>query len=404
MKKKIKIGITGANPFSGNRGVGALAISTIYLLNKIAKENDCTVEITTINYNYEKYLIDLGVEVIKIHVIWEVSIFGIKDIIRLITNPKKILSFLEYFKFDYLLCMGGGDSFSDIYGEDIFKIINSQHQMARLLRKKYLLLPQTIGPFKDIQIRKKATRSIEKAQLVLARDMQSFDYIKKNTKQNNIFEIIDVAFFMPYQKQKFSNNFIHVGLNISSLLWHGGFTRNNQFGLKCDYQMLVRNIIDYFFTFPNVIIHIVPHVVHTDSHIENDYEVSFNLLQEYANDKLILAPLFLTPIIAKNYISGLDFFAGARMHATIAAFSSGVPVFPMAYSRKFNGLFMDTLDYQYMGDLVSQTMDDILQGIKEAFDMRKELAETIQTRMNTIVKERETLLINKLAEALELSK
>ena len=30
---------------------------------------------------------------------------------------------------------------------------------------------------------------------------------------------------------------------------------------------------------------------------------------------------------------------GARMHACIAAFSSGVPVVPMAYSRKFEGLF-----------------------------------------------------------------
>ena len=37
------------------------------------------------------------------------------------------------------------------------------------------------------------------------------------------------------------------------------------------------------------------------------------------------------------------------MHACIAAFSAGVPVVPMAYSRKFNGLF-GTLGYKRVAD------------------------------------------------------
>jgi colanic acid/amylovoran biosynthesis protein len=114
----------------------------------------------------------------------------------------------------------------------------------------------------------------------------------------------------------------------------------------------------------------------------------------------LLAPFFLNPIFAKNYIAGLDFFAGARMHSTIAAFSSGIAVFPMAYSRKFNGLFIDTLDYKYMGDMVNEEKEDILDGIKESFGKREELALIIQDRMNTIVKEREKLLVEHLTEVL----
>ena len=37
------------------------------------------------------------------------------------------------------------------------------------------------------------------------------------------------------------------------------------------------------------------------------------------------------------------------MHATIGAISSGVPVIPVAYSRKFNGLY-DTLQYPFYID------------------------------------------------------
>ena len=38
-------------------------------------------------------------------------------------------------------------------------------------------------------------------------------------------------------------------------------------------------------------------------------------------------------------ISKLDWFVGSRMHATIAALSSGVPCAAIAYSRKFRGVF-----------------------------------------------------------------
>jgi len=403
MKKKIKIGITGIDPLNGNRGVGALAISTIYILNKIAEDNNCEINIITINSNYGEYTINIDNEILNIRSILPVSLFSLKDILKLITKPKLLKSLKDYFGFDYLLCMGEGDSFSDIYGKARFDYINSQHKIARLLKIKYALLPQAIGPFREKRIKRDAKRSIEKAELVFARDFQSIQYVKENTKPAKAFEAIDVAFFMPYKKHNFSEDSIHVGINISALLWHGGYTKNNQFGLKANYQELVYSIIDYFWSLPDIKIHIVPHVVLQNSNVENDYEVSFDLVNKYNNEKIILAPFFLTPIIAKNYISGLNFFIGARMHATIAAFSSGVPVFPLAYSRKFNGLFKDTLDYNYMADMVNEEHEEILSQIKTAFTTRKKLGEIIKERMNTVVKEREKLLISKLAELLELT-
>ena len=36
--------------------------------------------------------------------------------------------------------------------------------------------------------------------------------------------------------------------------------------------------------------------------VENDYAVSFDLQKEFNNPNLILAPLFLSPVDAKDYI------------------------------------------------------------------------------------------------------
>ena len=57
------------------------------------------------------------------------------------------------------------------------------------------------------------------------------------------------------------------------------------------------------------------------THREDDFAANAVLAEEFP--KLVTAPRFATPSEAKSYIAGLDFFMGARMHACIAAFSSG---------------------------------------------------------------------------------
>lgn len=385
MNKKLKIGITGVNHLSGNRGVGALALSTFYLLKKAADEAGREVSITAIGPNFGQSKLDIGGQSIEVSNIMATSVFSLKNILRLCTNPKLLLSFKKYLKLDAILCMGEGDSFSDIYGKIRFNSINDQHKMARLFRKSYMLLPQTIGPFKDKRIATKAKRSIEKSRLVLVRDRLSFNYVKAHTKQQNLKEMIDVAFFMPFTKKEFKNGKINVGFNISSLLWHGGYTKNNQFGFQVDYPKLMRRVIDFFLEYPEVQLHLIPHVVGSFSNVENDYEVSRYIQDEYDSDRVSLAPFFLDPIDAKNYISGLDYFVGARMHACIAAFSSGVPVYPIAYSRKFNGLFVDTLNYPYMGDLINQSELEIMEGLHLSYMNRDELKEEIGWTFENVV-------------------
>ncbi|MCL2327832.1 MAG: polysaccharide pyruvyl transferase family protein [Bacteroidetes bacterium] len=405
--KEIKIAIIGAYPYNGNRGVGALSWSALSILKELERE--------WCNYNLKFFLInpeygnketdtfEIGDTIIDAVNLYPVDFFSIKNLVKSLFLSKTRRTLLQYRNIDFVINIGAGDSFADIYGAKRFYMFDNQSKMAFLFKKPLLIFPQTIGPFAGKKIKKRAISTIEKSAIALARDKQSYDFLKNETCQSNIDEIVDVAFFMPYQKKSFSKDFVHVGLNVSALLWHGGYTKNNQFELCVDYQKLIRNTIEYFLSIPNVKLHLVPHVVLTDySDVENDYSLSFDLVEKYNNDRLVLSPFFLTPIFAKNYIAGMDFFAGARMHAAIAAFSSEVPVYPMAYSRKFNGLFADTLAYPHMGDMKAQTNDEILTGIQNAFAKRGELQATIHDRMTGIVAERKELLKKHLVEFLGL--
>jgi len=64
-----------------------------------------------------------------------------------------------------------------------------------------------------------------------------------------------------------------------------------------------------------------------------------------------IAPFFYSPVEAKSYISGLDLLVELRMHFCIAAYSSGVPVFPLAYSQTFKGHFSEKLIYDHLSSL-----------------------------------------------------
>ena len=408
MKETVNIILANAPINNGNRGCVALSVTSMFIIDEImskagvnyslwlpdSQHNDCKIHEISINGKKIKY--------------YDISYnkgFSLKDNAKIMMKSvilKK--NFAKIFKqSDYILDIGQGDSFADIYGERRFNYIDRIHRIARKYKKRYCLLPQTIGPFEDESVKTKAIKSIEKADLCMARDKQSLDYVTKNVpRQKNVCECIDVAFFLPYETISQDKNYTHVGINISALLWNGGYTRNNQFGLKCDYQSLVRQLIEYFLNQDNVKVHLIPHVVSAERGIENDYAVSYDLWREYQNSNLLLAPFALDPMEIKSYIAGMDFFMGARMHSTIGAFSAGVPVVPMAYSRKFNGLFLETLSYNHLADMKAGDNDTIISFIKDEYENRGSLKKEIECQMETTVKEKKQLIMDKLKEFFNL--
>ena len=92
----------------------------------------------------------------------------------------------------------------------------------------------------------------------------------------------------------------------------------------------------------------------------------------------------------------MNFFVGARMHACIAAFSSGVPTVPMAYSRKFTGLFTETLGYNCLCDMREQDEDLICENVLSFCKDRNHLKKITKQINETIVVKRKNQLLNSL--------
>lgn len=406
MQNKKIIILANAAVNNGNRGCLALSYCAIYLIDDICKSNGIEYELYLTDSNLlrkAEKAIKINNQTIHFKTCSYPIGFSAKSVFTYLYRFKETIHSMRVFKrSDVIFDIGHGDSFADIYGGGRFNMVDKIHKTARFFRKPYILLPQTIGPFDNRKIKKEADKTISRAFSVMARDKISYDYVVNNTSQVNVKEYIDIAFFLPYTKSQFDSKYINVGINVSALLWNGGYNKNNQFELKTDYKELIKEIISYFIGKSKVKLHLVSHVVNHVRNIENDYAIAFDLKKELPDDRVVLAPLFLTPIDAKDYISGLDFFMGSRMHATIAAFSSGVPVIPIAYSRKFNGLFKDTLDYEYMVDLKNSSNEEAFTMIKSSFEKRMNLKDIIQARLYGIIREKKVQLHQDLTKFLLL--
>jgi polysaccharide pyruvyl transferase WcaK-like protein len=263
----------------------------------------------------------------------------------------------------------------DIYGRGRLVRIFVMKFLTHLAGTPLVVAPQTIGPFTKCWSKRLARWSLNRSALVATRDAKSTDALRELGYRGAVIEASDVALRLPFDPPARSlAGPARVGINVSGLLMAGGYTGKNELGIALDYPGLIRNLIAKFQGI-GAEVHLVPHVIVREGPMvkEDDWRASQALAAEFPST--VLAPAFASPSEAKSYIASLDFFIGARMHACIAAFSSCVPVVPMAYSRKFAGLF-GSLGYDATVDCTTETAAAIEARIMTAWESQATLAES----------------------------
>lgn len=367
----VTVGLLWHSLSSGNLGVGALTESNIAIIKEVAESQGKRV----------RFLV-LGTGAINLPALaQELEAQG-----HWLENHRiriyRVSFRNQVRRCDLVIDIGEGDSFTDIYGFKRFFYYWLSKNIVCSLSKTLVLAPQTIGPFTGWAARQLAKQAMGRCKSVFARDNLSSNYLKEMGVAGNTYEATDVAFKLPFVRKTFEpNGKTRVGINVSGLLFSGGYTGANQFDLTVDYPVVIRELIGWFQSQPGLEVHLIPHVIEPHMPVEDDLAVSNKLAQEFPG--VIVAPAFSRPSEAKSYIAGMDFFTGARMHACIAAFSSGVPVLPMAYSRKFNGLF-GTLGYGEMADCKKETSETVIENVLDCYKRREMLRITIAQCLDKI--------------------
>ena len=271
---------------------------------------------------------------------------------------------------DVVIDIGGGDSFADIYTGKRLRLMFALKAMAHRAGKPYVLAPQTLGPFTRRWSRAAARLHLDRCALIALRDAPSMDHLRELGVARPAVLASDVALRLPPDAPPAlpPADGPRVGLNVSGLLMAGGYSGANDFGIAVDYPALMTDLIALFQN-AGAQVHLIPHVIVKEGPMAGEDDAAACDALAKAHPGTVRAPDFGTPSEAKAYIAAMEFFAGARMHACIAAFSTGVPVVPMAYSRKFAGLF-GSLGYDRTVDCRRQDAATIRARIRAAWDDR----------------------------------
>lgn len=383
--EKISIVLMGLDFKSSNLGCSALGYSFLNILEDISKRKSIFFEITSVNYNIMECEND-HYKIKDLHIKYKSRYFR-KEFIRLV----KAVDFI----FDFT----GGDSFTDMYGKVRF-IKESLLKHIAMKKGRLIMGPQTIGPFKSGFAKRWAGKILQNSYRVYVRDQISYDYVREISGVDSVLTT-DVAFLLNHQKEVYTDikksDKTSVGINISGLMWNNGYTGNNEFGMTIDYKKYCEELIKYCIQ-RNMQVHLISHVIPDDEKsVENDYTVQKEISEKFSG--VILSPKFGTPMEAKAYIAQMDFFIGSRMHATVAAFSMGVPVVAVSYSRKFQGLY-NSVGYPYIVDAKTESTENAIEVTKKYIEDKDTLKSNLAIS-KTKIEEKNNAFVQDLADMFE---
>ncbi|MPZ26534.1 MAG: hypothetical protein GEV12_08765 [Micromonosporaceae bacterium] len=287
-----------------------------------------------------------------------------------------------------VLDLSGGDSFSDLYGVRTFRLVAWPKRLALLRDRPLVLLPQTYGPFRRPRLRRQAAGLVRRAAMAWSRDPDSFsalhDLLGADFDPDRHRDGVDVAFALsPRPPDQPDRDRLEswwqeepgpvVGINVSGLTLGTGRAR---YGLSADGVHVVKQLCEQLLAESDVRVLLVPHV-RGSAGADDDRRVTDQLHSELSaqhGSRVAVTPSGFDAHQAKWVISRTAWFVGMRMHATIAALSSGVPVAGIAYSMKVRGVFATVGQEKHVADARNLSDDELLDVLWRSWQSREQAA------------------------------
>lgn len=263
-----------------------------------------------------------------------------------------------------LLIMTGGDTISLDYGLVSLYQHTATVDTAKKLGIPAVLWGASVGPFsRKPHVEKFMRGHLADYAAITVRESETARYLKKIGVEN-VIQVTDPAFTL--QPEEFDVSEILpaapegiIGINVSPLV-RGYLADNNaREKLDSDVALFIRELVEK----RGFGVVLLPHVGPLDGGTwASDYHYLLNLVDKYKlqHSRIRLAPPMLNAAQLKFLISRFRFFIGARTHATIAAFSTGVPTISIAYSVKAKGINRDLFgDTNLVVDTPAVTIDSL---------------------------------------------
>lgn len=280
------------------------------------------------------------------------------------------------------ICLSvGGDTYC--YGDN-----HATQVLTRELKKagkKTVLWGVSIG---EEDLTEEKSESLRDFDAIFAREPITYELLKRRAANDNIYLFSDPAFCMERAEVEPVEGFTKkntLGFNISPLV-----AQKNPRAKE-----IAEEFIDFIFENTTMRVLLIPHVTEKDN---NDHDFMNTICEKFRDTgRIEILPPTLGARDYKGYIAHTRFFIGARTHATIAAYSSGVPTIALGYSVKARGIARDIFgEEKYVLDFNSLTdaeplKKEFLAMVENENEIRGELMRSVPLRMRSAMEAGEML-------------
>lgn len=245
----------------------------------------------------------------------------------------------------------GGDNFTSDYGLHPHSPLLVPNDIARENDIPLVFWGASVGPFDSAELERLVLDHLRRAALITVRESVSADYLADRGISDNVVRVSDPAMILepsPLDLSPFWPEAERVlGLNLSPLSCRYRSDGDMDFGRK-----LGDAVINEVLRWEGWGVLLVPHVTGVEGN--DDYLYMAPLAEcSSAPERVRLCPPVLNAAETKYVVSQFDMLMAARTHATIAAFSTGVPTISLAYSRKAHGINLDLFGHtEWLLDIV----------------------------------------------------
>lgn len=237
---------------------------------------------------------------------------------------------------------------------------------------KTVLLGCSIEP--ELLRRKEIREDLGKYHTIIARESITYEALGNAFKSDSgngprILCFPDPAFTLSVKELPLPEGFAKgntVGINVSPMIQDNekksGITMENY-----------RNLISFIIQNTDMQIALIPHVIWERN---DDRKVIHALYEDFADTGRVAEIGDGSCQELKGFISRCRFFVGARTHATIAAYSMGVPTLVVGYSVKARGIARDLFGTEENYVLPVQSLkdrDELTKGFQWLLSHEKEI-------------------------------
>jgi len=270
---------------------------------------------------------------------------------RCFTEPVRALV-NEYVTADIIVSRGG-DNLTEDYGYPA-NIINAL-ALALWLKKKAIILGDSIGPFYSQQLFTETTNIFLNLLAIFVREKISYNYLTQKMKipEKKVFFYPDMGFLLSKDRNtqldelkkeiEFDDSQKYIALFPSSLIYRWVTFVNDQNDKKRVVTDFHEKLCRYLTEELGYKVLLLPHVFKDNKSDRFEAEI---IKQRFADSKDVILP-------GKDYHfwdyrllieRGCDFVISGRMHPCISSLSAGKPAINLCYSHKSEGIIGELFD------------------------------------------------------------